>query len=109
MRMPAFPFETTAWSEVETTRHGGTEGFALWRTRQFGDIRVRMVEYSLGYLSDHWCYKGHVLLCLEGQPQTLLADGTAVKLGPGQSYQVGDNAMAHRSSTQVGEKLFIVD
>ena len=109
MKVSEIPFDTTDWSRVEPTRHPGVEGVATWRTRQFGDIRVRLVEYSPGYLADHWCDKGHILLCLEGRLETELADGRRFVLTPGVSYQVADGAEAHRSSTDVGAKLFIVD
>jgi quercetin dioxygenase-like cupin family protein len=82
---------------------------ANWRTLTFGGIRVRMVEYTPGYLADHWCSKGHILLCLEGELYTELADGRKFVLTPGISYQVADNAEPHRSSTRTGAKLFIVD
>jgi len=109
MDMNEIPFGTTDWSEVEQTEHGGERGVAYWRTRQFGNIRVRLVEYSPGYLADHWCSKGHILLCLDGELRTELEDGRVFILKPGMSYQVADNAEAHRSSTSVGAKLFIVD
>jgi quercetin dioxygenase-like cupin family protein len=113
MRMAAIPFDTTDWSAVEPTRHAGEEGHALWRTRQVGPpdnpIRVRMVEYSPGYVSDHWCEKGHVLLVLEGELETTLADGRVFTLTPGMSYQVADCAEPHRSRTAKGARLFIVD
>jgi len=109
MQISNIPFGTTDWSEVEPTRHAGDTGHALWRTRQFGDIRVRMVEYTPGYLADHWCSKGHILLCLEGRLDTELEDGRRFTLLPGMSYQVADQAEAHRSSTEGGAKLFIVD
>ncbi len=109
MKIVDLPFGVTNWSEVERTKHKGEKGMAYWQTRQFGDIRVRMVEYSPGYLADHWCSKGHILLCLEGELHTELADGRKVILTPGVSYQVADNAEPHRSSTQTGVKLFIVD
>lgn len=113
MRMSAIPFDTTDWSEVTPTRHAGDAGEALWRTRYVGPaenpIRVRMVEYSAGYVSDHWCEKGHVLLVLEGELETTLADGRVFTLKPGMSYQVADGAEAHRSRTATGAKLFIVD
>ena len=109
MKMSDIPFQTIDWSEVEATEHKGDAGKALWRTRHFGEIRVRMVEYTPGYLADHWCQKGHVLLVLEGELQTELADGRTVVLKPGQSYQVADGALAHRSKTPIGAKLFIVD
>jgi hypothetical protein len=109
MQMTDIPFGTTDWSSVEKTEHAGETGTATWRTRTFGDIRVRMVEYTPGYLSDHWCSKGHILLCLEGELHTELADGRRFILRSGMSYQVADNAEPHRSFTHTGVKLFIVD
>jgi hypothetical protein len=109
MKMSAIPFGTTDWSDVPSTEHKGDTGVATWRTRQFGDIRVRMVEYSPGYLADHWCQKGHIILCVDGQLDTELEDGRVYTLTPGMSYQVADGAEAHRSSTKIGAKLFIVD
>ena len=107
--MQSIPFGTTDWTTIETTTHPGDTGTAFWRTQHFGEIRVRMVEYTPGYLADHWCKKGHILLCLEGELDTELEDGRTFKLTPGISYQVADNAEAHRSSTATGAKLFIVD
>lgn len=109
MQMSDIPFGLTDWAQVEPTEHPGETGRALWRTRQFGALRVRLVEYSPGYRADHWCSKGHILLCLEGQLETELADGRKFLLTPGVSYQVADNTDPHRSSTQTGAKLFIVD
>jgi len=109
MQMADIPFGTTDWSAIEQTEHKGETGVAYWRTRQFGEIRVRMVQYSPGYLADHWCKKGHILLCLEGELHTELADGRKFILTPGVSYQVADEAEAHRSFTPTGAKLFIVD
>lgn len=109
MDMSAIPFGTTDWSGVEKTEHKGERGLAYWRTRQFASIRVRMVEYTAGYLADHWCSKGHILLCLEGELHTELEDGRRFVLKPGMSYQVSDNAEAHRSSTLVATRLFVVD
>jgi hypothetical protein len=102
-------FGTTDWSAVESTDHTGESGVARWRTRQFGAVRVRMVEYSAGYHADHWCEKGHILLCLTGELETELADGRTFHLRPGMSYQVADGAEAHRSSSRTGATLFIVD
>jgi quercetin dioxygenase-like cupin family protein len=109
MQMTGIPFQTTDWSSVERTEHKGETGVAHWRTRNFGGIRVRMVEYSPGYLADHWCSKGHILLCLEGELTTELKDGRKFVLKPGQSYQVADNEEPHRSVTAGGATLFIVD
>lgn len=109
MKISDLPFGITDWSAVAPTEHPGERGVAIWRTRQFGQVRVRMVEYSPGYLADHWCDKGHILLCVEGQLETELADGRRFTLTPGVSYQVADNAEPHRSSTASGARLFIVD
>ena len=109
MKIDNIPFGITDWSAIERTEHAGDTGIAYWRTRRFGELRVRMVEYSPGYLADHWCEKGHVLLCLEGELHTELADGRVFTLRPGMSYQVADDAEPHRSSTEAGATLFIVD
>ena len=109
MQITDTPFGITNWSEIERTEHKGDTGIAYWKTQKFGDIRVRMVEYTPGYLADHWCRKGHILLCLEGELHIELEDGRKFILKPGMSYQVADNAEAHRSSTVIGARLFIVD
>lgn len=109
MQMNGIPFGITDWSRIEPTEHKGETGMATWRTGQFGDLRVRMVDYSPGYKADHWCSKGHILLCLEGELHTELQDGRTFVLTPGTSYQVADNAEPHRSFTTIGARLFIVD
>jgi len=109
MDIKNIPFGSTDWEQIEAVEHQGETGVATWRTQQFSDIRVRMVTYSPGYLADHWCNKGHILLCLEGELHTELEDGRTFILTPGMSYQVADGAEAHRSSTATGAKLFIVD
>jgi hypothetical protein len=109
MKISDIPFGITDWSTIERSEHAGDTGVAYWRTRRFGEIRVRMVEYSPGYLADHWCEKGHVLLCLQGELRTELADGRIFMLTPGMSYQGADGAEPHRSSTVMGATLFIVD
>ncbi len=110
MKIPTLPFTVTDWSKVEPTTHAGETGQALWRTLEIGDLRVRMVEYTPGYLADHWCDRGHVLYVVEGELDTELRDGRKFKLKPGMSYQVSDHGdAAHRSSTKTGAKIFIVD
>lgn len=109
MKIQDVPFNTMDWSKVEPAEHTGISGKALWRTLEMGNIRVRMVEYTPGYLADHWCSRGHVLLVMEGELHTELKDGRTFILTPGTSYQVADNAEPHRSSTKTGAKLFIVD
>jgi len=109
MQLADIAFGTTDWASIEETEHRGETGVARWRTRHFGAVRVRMVEYSPGYRADHWCVKGHILLCLEGELHTELKDGRTFILKPGMSYQVADDAEPHRSHTVVGARLFIVD
>lgn len=109
MEMSGIPFGTTDWAQVPRSEHKGESGMAYWRTQQFGPIRVRMVDYTPGYRADHWCVKGHILFCLDGELNTELADGRRFTLTTGMSYQVADQAEAHRSSTECGARLFIVD
>ncbi len=109
MDISGIPFQTTDWSQVPPTEHRGEQGMASWRTKTHGRIRVRMVEYTPGYVADHWCEKGHILLCLEGELLTELADGRSFRLTPGMTYEVGDGMEPHRSSAPRGAKLFIVD
>lgn len=109
MKIADLPFGTVDWNAVERTTYAGESGQAHWRTRHFGDVRVRMLEYSPGYRSDHWCSKGHFMLCLAGELDTELADGRRFTLRPGMSYHVADAAEPHRSSTQAGVSLYVVD
>ncbi len=109
MKIQDVPFCLTDWNQIAPTEHIGDTGVALWRTLEIGNIRVRMVEYSPGYLADHWCSRGHVLLVLEGELITELKDGRQFILTPGTSYQVAEDVAPHRSRTERGAKLFIVD
>ena len=103
------PFNTIDWNTISRTEHAGVTGMAYWRTFEMGSIRVRMVQYSAGYMADHWCSRGHVLLVLEGELTTELSDGREFQLKAGMSYQVANDANPHRSHTETGAKLFIVD
>lgn len=109
MKIMEVPFLTTDWSKLTPVEYPGEEGKAIWRTLEIGNLRVRMVEYTAGYVSDHWCSRGHVLLVMEGELETELKDGRKFRLRPGMSYQVANDAEPHRSSTVGGAKLFIVD
>jgi hypothetical protein len=109
MHIENVPFGVTHWGDVPKTEHAGETGVAWWRTREVGNLRVRMVEYSPGYVADHWCLRGHVLLVLEGELVTELQDGSSHVLRAGESYQVADGTAPHRSRTTAGAKLFIVD
>ena len=103
------PFCTIDWDAIKPTIHPGTTGEAYWRTFEMGNIRVRMVEYTPGYFADHWCKRGHVLLVLKGELVTELDYGREFRLTPGMSYQVAEECNPHRSHTEKGAKLFIVD
>ena len=102
-------FQTIDWSAIASFVHPGETGEAFWQTVQFPGLRIRIVEYSAGYLADHWCSKGHIILCLQGAMTTELQDGRKFELHQGMSYQVGDESESHRSYTERGVKLFIVD
>lgn len=113
MNIAPFPFQITNWAQIEKTEHYGETGIAYWRTQYFGEegnkIRVRLVEYSANYLADHWCEKGHILFCLEGELESRLKDGRKFILTSDMSYQVGDHSEPHQSFTSKGAKLLIVD
>ncbi|MEO5783816.1 MAG: DHCW motif cupin fold protein [Ginsengibacter sp.] len=109
MKIEHHPFETIDWSAIPKEDHKGISSIALWQTIMMGDIRIRMVEYSADYLADHWCDKGHIIFCIEGEMQTELNDGRKFILKKGMTYHVGDDSDAHRSSSENGCKLFIVD
>lgn len=110
MQLPASLFETVDWTSLTPTEHPGETGVALWRTVELGKVRIRHVQYSAGYFADHWCDRGHILFVLDGELTTELKDGRKFRLTEGMSYHVSDfGDAAHRSSTDVGAQLFIVD
>jgi quercetin dioxygenase-like cupin family protein len=110
MQLPPSLFETTDWEKLKPTERPGETGLALWRTVELGNVRIRHVHYSPGYFADHWCDRGHILFVLEGELTTELKDGRKFRLTQGMSYHVSDfGDAAHRSSTAIGAKLFIVD
>ena len=109
MTLSPFPFSITDFASIEPELHMGTTGKAEWRTLYRDTIRIRQVTYSPGYLADHWCNKGHILFCVEGEMETELIDGTRHRLTKGLFYTVGDDSDAHRSYSKDGCVLFIVD
>jgi hypothetical protein len=110
MELPSSAFQVIDWANVPVTEHRGETGFARWQTVMMGDARIRQVEYSPGYIADHWCDRGHILFVVEGEIVSELKDGRKSRLTRGMSYLVSDfGDPAHRSSTQTGAKLFIVD
>jgi quercetin dioxygenase-like cupin family protein len=103
------PFQTIQWDKVPRTTHPGETGVSYWQTLQFAGLRIRVVEYGAGYVADHWCKKGHIVHCLEGEFTSELESGESFRLAKGMSYIVTDNASSHRSISENGVKLLIVD
>ena len=109
MEIKAFPFQTLDWSGIKAEAHSGTSGMAYWKIFKMGEIRIRMVEYSPDYFADHWCNKGHIIYCISGEMVTELEDGREFVLSAGMTYHVGDNSDTHRSRSEKGCTLIIVD
>lgn len=107
--MNNIPFQIIDWSSVEKVEYIGETGVALWQTIQFEGLRVRLVEYSSGYLADHWCQKGHIVYCLDGEFISELSTGEKIKLTKGETYVVSDDLSSHRSVSTSGVKLLIID
>jgi quercetin dioxygenase-like cupin family protein len=107
--MQSILFQTTDWAAVPVTEHRGEQGTAWWRTLQFDGLRIRLVEYSAEYKADHWCKAGHIVYCIEGEMISELADGRTFILSKGMTYQVSDNVSMHRSYSETGAKLLIID
>ena len=107
--MSTIPFLTIDWNSVEKIEYKGEAGIAIWQTIQFNGLRVRIVEYSEGYLADHWCKKGHIVHCLEGAFVSELSTGEKIKLAKGETYIVSDELSSHRSVSKNGVKLLIID
>lgn len=107
--MSNIPFQAINWASIEKVKYQGETGEALWQTVQFGGLRIRMVEYTGGYLADHWCQKGHIVHCLEGEFFSELSTGEKIKLTMGETYVVSDELSSHRSVSATGVKLLIID
>lgn len=103
------PFQTIDWTSIEKTEHKGETGTSFWQTIQYDGLRVRIVEYSKGYLADHWCQKGHIVHCLEGEFVSELQNGERFVLTKGMTYIVSDELSSHRSVSSDGVKLLIID
>jgi hypothetical protein len=109
MIIPPFPFQTIDWNSIPEERHEGETSHATWQVLHVGDIRIRKLKYASGYLADHWCKKGHIIHCMEGEMITELDDGRKMPLSAGMTYIVGDNCEAHRTFSERGCVLFVVD
>ena len=107
--MTAIPFQVIDWNTLDTKESKGQSGNAGAKTLSFDGLRVRIVTYSKGYMADHWCSKGHIVHCLEGEFTSEQADGTSFLLKEGMTYIVSDEVSTHRSTTREGVKLLIID
>ena len=107
--MSYLPFQKINWASIEKMEHKGETGAAIWQTLSLAGLRIRLVQYSSGYLADHWCQKGHIVHCLEGAFVTELSTGEKINLVKGDSYVVSDELSSHRSFSENGVTLFIVD
>jgi len=107
--MSNIPFQTIDWTSIEKTAHKGETGTAFWQTFQLEGLRIRLVEYTKGYLADHWCTKGHIVHCLEGDFESELQTAFFFKLTKGMTYIVSDELSSHRSISKDGVKLLIID
>ena len=95
-------FQTINWDQIQKEEHKGDPGFATWQTVQFEGLRIRIVNYSKGYIADHWCKKGHIVHCLEGEFTSEMESGEQHRLRAGMSYVVSDEVSSHRSLTMNG-------
>ena len=107
--MSNIPFQTIDWTSIEKVEYKGEIGVAFWQTIQFDGLRIRLVEYSNEYLADHWCQKGHIVHCLDGEFISELKTGEKIKLTKGETYVVSDELSSHRSVSENGVKLLIID
>jgi hypothetical protein len=103
------PYQTIDWASIPRTEHNGETGTSYWQTLQLPGLRIRIVEYSKGYLADHWCQKGHIVHCLEGEFATELENGEKFHLSKGMTYVVSDELSSHRSISENGVKIMIID
>ena len=109
METKNIPFQTIDWATIPTIPYPGEQGTAYWKTIQYPGLRVRMVEYSKGYIADHWCQKGHIVHCIEGAFDSELQNGKKVHLSAGMTYVVSDDLSSHKSYSENGVKVMIID
>jgi hypothetical protein len=107
--MNPIPFQLVPWNSIARVEHAGEQGMALWRCWEKGGLRIRMVEYTAGYVADHWCTKGHIVHCLQGSFISELKDGITFELQAGSTYVVSDEMSIHRSISPDGVTLLIID
>ena len=107
--MSGILFQTIDWEGIDKVEHAGETGMAYWQTKQYPGLRIRVVQYTSGYFADHWCRKGHIVHCLEGALVSELENGEKHLLSKGMTYVVSDELSSHRSVSEGGAKLLIID
>lgn len=110
MKIENVPFSVTDWETLPAVEHKGESGTSFWRTFEAGNLRVRVVDYSPGFRSDHWCPRGHVLYVLNGEVTIALKDGREFVLKAGTSFQAEDDQVnPHLAWSVSGARVFLVD
>jgi hypothetical protein len=107
--MLKIPFQRINWSSLTDQEQGGESGKSHSRVFELPGLRIRKVNYSAGYLADHWCEKGHIVHCLEGEFITEMIGGEKLLLSAGDTYVVSNGMSSHRSFSENGVKLLIID
>jgi len=103
------PFTLIDWSQISKAEKNGKSGNVAQQVAEYPGLKIRVVEYSSGYMADHWCQKGHIVHCLEGNFESEMESGEKFQLSKGMTYIVSDDMSSHRSNTESGTKLLIID
>jgi hypothetical protein len=103
------PFQAIAWDALAATSHPGEAGTATMREVEVGPLRLRCIDYSAGYRSDHYCELGHVAFVVEGEIEILMHGRAPSRLVAGASFAVGSHMEPHSVVSPRGAKLFVVD
>ncbi len=109
MKFGNVPFTVTDWTKLSSVGIRGERGKAVSKELNQGSARVRLVDYSADYKSDHWCTKGHIVLVLEGDLTIELNDGMSYELEGDMSLQVGDDVVPHLVRSKGGARVIIFD
>jgi hypothetical protein len=103
-------FYSIDWDMFKTKKYKGESGSSYWRTVEMDGFRLRMVDYSPGFRSDHFCCKGHIILVEEGMLSLKMNSGGIVNIEKGMSLLIGDSIRdSHQAFTNEGARVFIVD
>ena len=110
MKLTGLPTGVTDWSSLSASSQPGAMGAATIRGRHIGDMQLRLVSYSAGYMADHWCHKGHIVVVIAGAAMIEHEDGRRYELSAGMAYHVSDDEQApHRLTSREGASVFILD